>query len=259
MSSPEPTPLADTPDEIRELLQQRDRVREWLDRLRSVDTDVPGRIAERVRADYTARLERLTEDLGRHAAALEQQLAELREAQQRAEDAAAEAEDALLEARLRHQLGEITPEQWEERQPGLEQATRDAEAGMERARAAAGSLAELVGEIGAGQRLPEPPEPPEPSPVEDIPWLAVEEPPTREDFALLGGMEDATVEEAPAPEADMAFLEELDRAIAASTRSGGRAEAPEAEGSAPPVVACRECGSANDAQAWYCEICGSEL
>lgn len=63
---------------------------------------------------------------------------------------------------------------------------------------------------------------------------------------------------------DTGFLEELDRAIAASagsspprTRDNGRSHATEA--SARTTLVCRECGSVNDSRTWYCEICGAEL
>jgi hypothetical protein len=70
---------------------------------------------------------------------------------------------------------------------------------------------------------------------------------------------------------DLAFLEELDRAIGAPPASigGGAtpappaavpppATAPGAPGRAEPLL-CKECGAINEPHSWYCEICGSEL
>ena len=73
---------------------------------------------------------------------------------------------------------------------------------------------------------------------------------------------------------DLAFLEELDRAIgsgpAASAGRGARTPPP-AEPAAPPAqpatagtqraeqLLCKECGAINEPHSWYCEICGSEL
>ncbi|MBW3656060.1 MAG: zinc finger Ran-binding domain-containing protein, partial [Gemmatimonadetes bacterium] len=70
---------------------------------------------------------------------------------------------------------------------------------------------------------------------------------------------------------DLAFLEELDRAIGAPPASIGGVETPAPPPAAPPPAAapgaagraepllCKECGAINEPHSWYCEICGSEL
>jgi hypothetical protein len=69
---------------------------------------------------------------------------------------------------------------------------------------------------------------------------------------------------------DLAFLEELDRAIGSSSAgAGARTPAPppppaEAQPTAAPggraePLLCKECGAINEPHSWYCEICGSEL
>jgi hypothetical protein len=72
---------------------------------------------------------------------------------------------------------------------------------------------------------------------------------------------------------DLAFLEELDRAISSSPAPApappgpgtpaAPGATPPAETSAPGAKAepllCKECGAINEPHAWYCEICGSEL
>ncbi|HEV2148128.1 MAG TPA: Ran-binding zinc finger domain-containing protein [Longimicrobiaceae bacterium] len=69
---------------------------------------------------------------------------------------------------------------------------------------------------------------------------------------------------------DLAFLAELDRAIAHSTHPEQGA-APAASSSVggtddrtldpdrAGMLLCKECGAINEPQLWYCEICGSEL
>lgn len=98
----------------------------------------------------------------------------------------------------------------------------------------------------------------------------------------------AAEEAAPAAELaddDLAFLEELDRAISGGAQRPSAPAAPQAEapglsgsfaggsGDGPGAPAdpteeqprrgeallCKECGAINEPQAWYCEICGSEL
>lgn len=65
-------------------------------------------------------------------------------------------------------------------------------------------------------------------------------------------------------EDDLAFLEELDRAISASPSASRPATPPAApSGDAAPAsggpLLCKECGAINEPHSWYCEICGSEL
>ena len=88
-------------------------------------------------------------------------------------------------------------------------------------------------------------------------------------------------------EDDLAFLEELDRAISGGTQRPAPAAAPakpadaaslsgsfvggSGDGPGEPAepteeapkrgeaLLCKECGAINEPQAWYCEICGSEL
>jgi ribosomal protein L40E len=103
---------------------------------------------------------------------------------------------------------------------------------------------------------------------------AAEDDSAYDDLEFLREMTDADAATAPAAEAgaetaapeedsgeDMAFLEELDRAIAASASALPQAEpmAPPAEAAAKTTLVCKECGASNDARAWYCEICGTEL
>lgn len=117
-----------------------------------------------------------------------------------------------------------------------------------------------------------------------------------DDLAFLDNL-DAPASGAGAPPAadlaadDLAFLEELDRAISGGAQRGPGGAAPASSppselgsgfvggsgggpGVSPPTPAegtqeqprkrgeallCKECGAINEPQAWYCEICGSEL
>lgn len=89
-------------------------------------------------------------------------------------------------------------------------------------------------------------------------WL-----PPEEEFEV--GSEDGEEEDLEGDDG-LAFLEELDRAIAAA---GGAVESPSSgtrrgnghgsAATAQEVRYCRACGSDNDIRAWYCEICGEEL
>lgn len=58
---------------------------------------------------------------------------------------------------------------------------------------------------------------------------------------------------------DYAFLEELDRAIAATAREEREEEGDPAETRPQPGLKCPECGYSNDPAAWYCGVCGVDL
>lgn len=227
-----------------DLIERRTVLQQWLARLEELQPEAPGHVAERVRNDYRDRLRSVTEQLGEHRDAIR---ADLDARLGRLEEARASltgASDEREEARLRHRIGEIDDQRWAEREPELERALADAER----------SASEVEEEVVRLRELLLAVEGPEPEPP------------------IGGEFEDATLEggayEAPPEDGeDLAFLEELDRAIAASMAdaagpsTGGSSEADSlrAPGAAPSTLFCRECGSENDAQAWYCEICGSEL
>lgn len=130
---------------------------------------------------------------------------------------------------------------------------------------------------------------------EDLPWLeGIDEaarggwtpPAADEGLAFLREIEASTRGGAATPPAssdlgadDLAFLEELDRAIGSSGPAGGGARTPAtpaqpaagapsggapsggtpAAGSRAEPLLCKECGAINEPHSWYCEICGSEL
>ena len=110
----------------------------------------------------------------------------------------------------------------------------------------------------------------------DLPWLETSEgaaepwsPSTSEGDGLeflndLGTGTPAPPATGDLAEDDLAFLEELDRAISASPSASRPATPPAAPASdAAPVsggpLLCKECGAINEPHSWYCEICGSEL
>lgn len=116
----------------------------------------------------------------------------------------------------------------------------------------------------------------------DLPWLDTPDraadawtPAAAEDDGLeflndLGASAPESASTSDLAEDDLAFLEELDRAIsgspatgrpatpppAASTPAAGESPAP---GSSGGPLLCKECGAINEPHSWYCEICGSEL
>lgn len=116
----------------------------------------------------------------------------------------------------------------------------------------------------------------------DLPWLETPDraadawtPASSEDDGLeflndLGTSAPETTSTGDLAEDDLAFLEELDRAISGSPAASRPATPPPAPsipsagdspapGSSGGPLLCKECGAINEPHSWYCEICGSEL
>lgn len=134
---------------VTDLIRQRDQLRGWIRKLDEVGTGAPDRVALRVRADYEDRLRRVTESLSEHRGEIEQDLAARRGELVEAESRLAAAGDALDEMRLRHAIGELTPEAWEESRPSLEGEVGDAERRLESVRAEVERLSQLLAETAA--------------------------------------------------------------------------------------------------------------
>lgn len=116
----------------------------------------------------------------------------------------------------------------------------------------------------------------------DLPWLETPDRPAEpwtpassegDGLEFLNDLGTATPE-TPATgdlaEDDLAFLEELDRAISggpaatppaapAPSSGGGSATPPPLAGTPAGRLICKECGAPNEPHSWYCEVCGSEL
>lgn len=314
---------ADTRSTVEALTQQREQLRGWLARLDEVGRGVAGHVAERVRADYQARLQVVTQELSSHQDAIRADLDTQRTELEHAESMRAEAADEMDEVHLRHLIGELPQETWEERRPHLEGAVAAAEGEVTRIRAEVERLDTLLREMGQGnapaagppagveqpavdepaaeppraaiepdpdatQEAPEAPAartedtvpeytPPVSAAAEDgddadgfdLSWLDDVEAGANARATAPAAQADAAVDTAPEPEQgsaddDIAFLEELDRAIAANAdqkRPGAPAADPDRtlDADRAGMLLCKECGAINEPQLWYCEICGSEL
>lgn len=300
-----------------ELLARRAQLQDWLARLNEVGTNIPGQVARRVREDYEQRLAAVVAELSAHSEALGADRERLEDKLLAAAERHDGAVDALEEARLRHLIGELSIDDWENRRPGLESdveaaATERAETEREIAAlddlfrqisgptvddevtveagtpapesvateeeeeepsAASGSFAEAAEEWDPDLPMLEETREPEAVAPEaaEPPHMAVqrsEATPTQEskpfdedlveitNFAAEAEALANQVDREPAND-DYAFLEELDRAIAATARE--EEGEPAGETRPQPGLKCPECGYSNDPAAWYCGVCGVDL
>ena len=276
MSRPDPN---EAPDAVADLLRQRERLEGWLERLDDHAGDVASHVAARVRADYQARLRVVLDDLASHVDTLRADLERLREASADADRRHQDAADRLQELRLRHLIGELEGERWEEESAVLEGEAGDADRDRASTAAELERLLSILQEIEA----PAPPAPapapePEPEPLAEVePWAETEaeaeqesgpEPAVEaegepegeaepEPLPTFGGEPEPTDPPATAASVDEGFLEELDRALAVP--SGLEEVESEADTRPVPGAKCPECGYTNDPTAWYCGVCGVDL
>lgn len=320
---------------VAELLEHRAQLQDWLRRLDEFD-DTPPQVAQRVRQDYEQRLEEVITELGAHSESLtadRERLEEARFAAAQRHDAAA---DTLEEVRLRHRIGEVPAEEWDERRPELEAEVEVAAGERSELEEEIEALDELLMQITVGvtdtpaipersaeveaepeAQVAEEDDATELSPpnsrqrevgvhaVADFPEAAHESEVEEDDSAVAAltvnaddGYDPAGIEldsgelddddddagipeitrfgvtlesedegEELAPERDpedYTFLEELDRAIAATAPKGSSNGAHKDDEASPetrpqPGLKCPACGYSNDASDWYCGVCGVDL
>jgi hypothetical protein len=243
---------------IERLLEERRQYEAWLARINAAGDAAPEHVRVRVRADYEARLQAVTEELKAHADAGRQLVAQRKESVlelQRKEKAAAER---LAETELRHAVGEYDESQWTQVHKDalaellavreeLQGAARDIE-----------KLEELDSMVRSkpGPRVGPPPKP-HARPDERKKVAPVDE---------LAFLKSVTEDDKAAPSPKRASGAQFQPAIPGDPPRGAPmsdSHTPTADLNDDAEVAktlkCKECGTMNLATEWYCESCGAEL
>lgn len=236
---------------IQRLLEERRQYEAWLARITAAADSAPEHVRTRVRADYEARLQAVTEELKAHADAARQLVAQRKEyllELQKKEKAAAER---LAETELRHAVGEYDESQWGQvHKDALAElgAVREELLDVERDITRLEELDTMVrAKPGAAQRVGTPPRPPEKrdgkksAPVDELAFLK-------------SVTEDDKNTPSPRRASGAQFQPVEPLTIGPSDVENGDAEAEVAK-----TLKCRECGTMNVATEWYCESCGAEL
>lgn len=107
---PEPSDLP----AVAALLEERNALRGWLDRLDQSGASAPESVRSRVRQDYQARLDDVTGRLREHADAIAARLGADTAERDQLEQRARAAREALAEAELRHTVGEYDDQRFED-------------------------------------------------------------------------------------------------------------------------------------------------
>jgi len=269
------------------LLAERQQYDAWLSALEARRDSTPSHIYDRVHADYTARLQRVVEQLNSQRAGLQKlehsimdRLASLDVEEARNRDEAAEAE-------LRAAVGELSPEEHDE----VVRRTAAALASVSKARDTA--IPELTriravlqrgAEPAAPEREPERPTPtearPQPAGFDELTFLKslVDAPPGARNGGSGSHPSNPAEEREPQQVKSPAPPQVVDEdhtdvkndppaaparpALTGQNLDVQHEESPHLKGIQADQVKtlkCQECGTHNYPTEWYCERCGAEL
>jgi len=153
---------------IQRLLEERRQYEAWIARIDAAGGAAPSSVRTRVRSDYEARLNAVTEELKVHAEAARLMAAQRREVRRDLQSKEMAAAERLAEAELRHAVGEYDESQWT-------QVHKESLAELVSVREELGAVEEDIAQLEELERLvkirpptapapaPAPPPPPAPS------------------------------------------------------------------------------------------------
>ena len=272
------------------LIGERTKFEGWIATL-DAKTDVPKHVLEKVRNDYTGRLSAVLKGFSAHVPALETALASIKSRDGALALQEQSSRDEHAEGELRHMVGELDNDQWEQVRIGHEATLKR----LETDRAALATELEavqrsLAAATDAGQRTrtmsgpaaaapaaaPEPVAPAAPAPVAPPEAAAPAAPVTvvtpiapspvperaaaGDDLGFLrGGSSRAESPSSFTPPASGAEASRLSLVTDDTARAVATPPSSAASGTAAKTLRCGECATMNYATEWYCERCGGEL
>ena len=147
---------------IQRLLEERRQYEAWIARIDAAGGGAPSAVRSRVRADYEARLNAVTEELKVHAEAARLMAAQRKELRRELQGKETHAAERLAEAELRHAVGEYDESQWT-------QVHKESLAELVSVREELGAIDEDIAQLEELERLvrtrPVAPTPPPPAPA----------------------------------------------------------------------------------------------
>jgi hypothetical protein len=245
------------------LLEERRQYEAWLARINAAGDAAPEHVRVRVRADYEARLQAVTEELKAHADAGRQLVAQRKEIFRELQQKEKAAAERLAETELRHAVGEYDESQWS-------QVHKDALAELVSVREEMQEVAQDIEKLEEldemvrakpSPRVGPPPKAPRPeerrkvspSPVDELAFLKSV---TEDDKAAPSPKRASGAQFQPAIPGDPPRGAPMSPSVTPSiTPSAGLNDDAEVA----KTLKCKECGTMNLATEWYCESCGAEL
>lgn len=279
------SPKPSSSEAIKKLLDERNTVTGWLDRLSKAGDDTPDAVRTKVREDYEQRLEAVAKQLCGFTGELQGALKQQKKKHIELFDKETAAETRLAEAKLRHSVGELDDQQWNETRSEIEaelESAREERTGVgeELAR-----LEEVLAAIGDLPDADDGADEDDATEEESAPDLAPT--PTKKQAATPKSARKQVRKGRRGSKSfdEMEFLQSLGdgksqgqgqkrRAGASFKPAAGQTSDPPSpassdERSSPEpgtqhpasrkTLKCAGCGALNVPTEWYCENCGAEL
>ena len=281
---PRPRRPQKSSEDVEKLLNERQAVTEWLERLALTGDDASDEVRSKVREDYETRLAAASKGLQGYADELRSTLSKETKKRNDFLEREQRAEGRLTEAKLRHAVGEYEDSQWNEIHSEILGELVKVREGLKAAGKEIDRLEDVLSSIDrrptADQEEPE---------KERVSIAEIE--PEPDGAGVAGG--GAEKESKPAGRTsgqtdafdDLAFLKKVapetagkrrrsgamfkpfEGADTAADKPGSTVTAPEEKLQVGPVedptakktLKCQECGAMNRPTEWYCESCGAEL
>lgn len=271
--------------DIQQLLDEKRRIEQWLERLAMAADQTPGQVRDKVQSDYRKRHEAILAELQGFKGELSSALDDQRAARDDLAEREAQASERLAEAELRHTVGEFDEERWSELRTEILETLVKIREELKTVEEEIVSLEEVISSVeGAEAEEALPPEI-----TEEVAAAAAEEvqpaPAQTDAFDELEFLRSVTDDEGGKPRprlsgkqpristSDLASPIETTPVPAGGPKPPGerrsqvgaegvetveRREDRPAHGAAK-TVKCGECGAPNLPTEWYCERCGAEL
>ena len=272
--------------DLEKLLDERQVITEWLERLALAGDDASDAVRSKVREDYETRLAAVSEGLQDYAAELSSTLS--KETQKRTGflEREQKAEVRLAEAKLRHDVGEYEDSKWNEIHSAVVGELAKVRDGLKAAGQEIDRLEDVLSSIdrrpavGEADRRKSGAERGvaladlEPEPDEAAKRGAEKErKPVGRTSGQTSAFDDLAFLKKVAPETEKkrrsgAMFKPLVEADTAADKPGSTETEPEKKLQVGPIeedptakktLKCLECGVMNRPTEWYCESCGAEL
>lgn len=278
---PRPRRPQKSSEDVEKLLNERQAVTEWLERLALTGDDASDEVRSKVREDYETRLAAASKGLQGYADELRSTLSKETKKRNDFLEREQRAEGRLTEAKLRHAVGEYEDSQWNEIHSEILGELVKVREGLKAAGKEIDRLEDVLSSID--RRPTEDQEEPRVSIAEIEPepdgagvaggGAEKESKPAGRTSGQTDAFDDLAFLKKVAPEAagkkrrSGAMFKPFEGAGTAADKPGSTVTAPEEKLQVGPVedptakktLKCQECGAMNRPTEWYCESCGAEL